>query len=53
MQKVTFPLRDSLGLLICYRVHFSVLETVEIICVAISLRLIPFFHKMTGLVGDI
>ena len=49
MEKVTFPLWDFLGLLICYRAHFSVLETVETICVAISLRLTPFFHKMTGL----
>ena len=46
MQKVTFPLRDFPGLLICYRAHFSVLETVETICVAISYRL---NHKMTGL----
>ena len=46
MQKVTFPLWDFLGLFICYRAHFSVLETVETICVAISLR---SNHKMTGL----
>ena len=39
-----FPL---MGLLIRYRAHFAVLETVEAICVAISLR---SNHKMTGLV---
>ena len=49
MQKVTFPYWDFPGLLICCRAHLSVLETVETICVAISLRLTPFFHKMTGL----
>ncbi len=42
----TFPPWDSLGLLVCYRVHFSVLETVGIVCVAICLR---SNHKMTGL----
>ena len=49
MQKVTFPLWYFPGLLICYRAHFSVLETVETICVAISLR---SNHKMTGLKLD-
>ena len=49
MQKVTFSLWDFPGLLICYRAHFSVPETVETSCVTISLRLTPFFHKMTGL----
>ncbi len=34
-----FPPRDSLRLLVCYRAHFSVQETVEIAFVAISLRL--------------
>jgi len=38
-----FPLWDFPGLLICYRAHFSVPETVETICVAVSLRLTPFF----------
>ncbi len=42
----TFPPWDSLGLLVCYIVHFSVLETVGIVCVAICLR---SNHKMTGL----
>ena len=42
----TFPPRDSLGLLVCYRAHLSLLETVEHICVAIYLRSI---NKMTGL----
>ena len=42
--KVTFS--NFMGLLICYRAHFSVLETVETICVAISLKLTPFFHKL-------
>ena len=36
---LTFPSKYSLGVLICYRVHFSVQETVERICVAICLRL--------------
>ena len=40
------PPRDSLGLLVCYRGHFSVLETVDRVCVAICLR---SNHKMTGL----
>ena len=48
MQKVTFPLWDFPGLLICYRAHFSMLETVETICVVISLR---SNHKMTGLLA--
>ena len=32
---LTFPPRDSLGLLVCYRAHFSVPETVERVYVAI------------------
>ena len=43
----TFPPRDSLGLLVCYRAHFSVLETVENVCFAICLR---SNNKMTGLI---
>ena len=31
----TFPPRDSLGLLVCYRAHVSVPETVERVCIAI------------------
>ena len=52
MQKGYFPQWDFPGLLICYRAHFSVPETVETICIAISLRLTPFFHKMIGLLGQ-
>ena len=37
-----FPSLDSSGLLVCYRVHFSVQETVEKPFVAITLRLTPF-----------
>ena len=36
-----FPPWDSIGLLVCYRAHFSVLETVLTVCVAICLRLPP------------
>ena len=42
----SFPPWDSSRLLVCYRAHFSVPETVESICVAICLR---SNHKMTGL----
>ena len=41
-----FPPRNSLGLLVYCRAHFSVLETFKIVCVAICLRL---NHKMTRL----
>ena len=41
-----FLTRDSLGLLVCCRAHFSVLETVDIVSVAICLR---SNHKLTGL----
>ena len=42
-----FSPRNSLGLLVCYRAHFSLLETSKIVCVAICLR---SNHKMTGLI---
>ena len=41
-----FPHWDFPELLICYRAHFYVLETVEIVCVAISFG---SNYKMTGL----
>ena len=36
-----FPQWDSLRLLVCYRADFSVLETYQNICVAISPRFDP------------
>ena len=41
----TFPTRDSF---VIARGHFSVLETVDRVCVVISLR---SNHKMTGLIA--
>ena len=38
-----FPPWDSLRLLVCYRAHFSVPDTIESNCVAICLRLTTNF----------
>ena len=39
-----FPPKDFLGLLVCYKACFSILETIEKVCVAICLN-----YKMIGL----